>query len=231
VVSRGGGQLKACERAGARCVTLPAQLKTKYVLAGQFDVARQEQLSRTVAGALGFDWSVGRLDQSVHPFTGGPHPTDVRITTRFSDSDLLSALMGELGTTLYSSMHPSLSVDCAGAAALRWLCFYGAAGLATPTLGCRVSRRRNIPRSQHMRRVLTPQRRRRRAQARCTRRAMRCTSRGVTPRTTDFLCLKRSRWVSTSRRACCGSAWWARYSPPLLSACPRHAPCSAACLH
>lgn len=72
------------------------QLKTKYVLAGQFDVARQEQLSRTVAGALGFDWSVGRFDQSVHPFTGGPHPTDVRITTRFSESDLLSALMGEL---------------------------------------------------------------------------------------------------------------------------------------
>ena len=85
------------------------QLKTKYVLAGQFDVARQEQLSRTVAGALGFDWSVGRFDQSVHPFTGGPHPTDVRITTRFSESDLLSALMGELSTTFDSFFHLTLS--------------------------------------------------------------------------------------------------------------------------
>jgi carboxypeptidase Taq len=77
-----------------KAVTSKPQLKTKYVLAGKFDVARQEQLSRAVAGALGFDWNAGRFDESVHPFTGGPHPTDVRITTRFNPTDLLSALMG-----------------------------------------------------------------------------------------------------------------------------------------
>jgi hypothetical protein len=36
-----------------------------------------------VAQAMGFDFDRGRLDVSVHPFTGGPHPTDVRITTRY----------------------------------------------------------------------------------------------------------------------------------------------------
>ena len=31
---------------------------------------------------------------SVHPFTGGTHPTDVRMTTRFKQDDLLEGLTG-----------------------------------------------------------------------------------------------------------------------------------------
>lgn len=33
---------------------------------------------------------------SVHPFTGGTHPTDVRMTTRFKEDDLLEGLTGGL---------------------------------------------------------------------------------------------------------------------------------------
>jgi len=53
---------------------------------------------------MGFDWSKGRLDVSLHPFTGGSHPTDVRITTRYSEDTFLESVMGlihETGHALY----------------------------------------------------------------------------------------------------------------------------------
>lgn len=57
-----------------------------------------------VALDLGFDMERGRLDVSVHPFTGGSHPTDVRITTRFKPDNLMEGLTGaihETGHALY----------------------------------------------------------------------------------------------------------------------------------
>ncbi len=38
---------------------------------------------------LGFDMNIGRLDDSVHPFTGGAGPTDVRMTTRYKEEDII----------------------------------------------------------------------------------------------------------------------------------------------
>ena len=41
---------------------------------------------------------------SVHPFTGGSHPTDVRITTRYSSRNWLDGVSGtvhEVGHALY----------------------------------------------------------------------------------------------------------------------------------
>jgi regulation of enolase protein 1 (concanavalin A-like superfamily) len=41
---------------------------------------------------------------STHPFTGGPHPTDVRITTRYSSDNWLEGMAGtvhEVGHALY----------------------------------------------------------------------------------------------------------------------------------
>lgn len=54
--------------------------------------------------ALGFDLEKGRLDVSVHPFTGGAHPTDVRMTTRFKPNEFKEGLTGaihETGHALY----------------------------------------------------------------------------------------------------------------------------------
>lgn len=44
--------------------------------------------------AIGFDYDKGRMDTSVHPFTGGSHPTDVRITTRYSKDNWLEGIAG-----------------------------------------------------------------------------------------------------------------------------------------
>jgi carboxypeptidase Taq len=46
----------------------------------------------------------GRIDTSVHPFTGGSHPTDVRITTRYSEDKWMEGISGtvhEVGHGLY----------------------------------------------------------------------------------------------------------------------------------
>lgn len=64
---------------------------------------------RDVADQLGFDFERGRLDQSTHPFCGGSHCDDVRMTTRFHEAmltDALSSTMHEAGHGLYEQGIP-----------------------------------------------------------------------------------------------------------------------------
>ncbi len=78
-------------------------------LEGPFPVDRQEALSRSLMGVLGFDFAHGRLDVSAHPFTGGV-PDDVRITTRYDEADFMSAMMAtlhETGHALYERGLPA----------------------------------------------------------------------------------------------------------------------------
>lgn len=77
-------------------------------LRAPFPIDKQRELGLAMMAALGFDLTHGRLDVSHHPFCGGV-PTDVRITTRYSTSDFLSALMGvlhETGHALYEQGLP-----------------------------------------------------------------------------------------------------------------------------
>ncbi len=64
----------------------------------------QETLGKLIIKKMGFDFSHGRMDQSVHPFCGGVGPYDVRITTRYDEKHFLSSLlafMHEAGHALY----------------------------------------------------------------------------------------------------------------------------------
>lgn len=73
-------------------------------LEGKFDVKTQIELNHELAKMLGFDMECGRLDASVHPFTQEIHPTDVRMTTRFKDDDIMEGITGtihETGHSLY----------------------------------------------------------------------------------------------------------------------------------
>ena len=75
----------------------------------EFDLARQRWLSDDLLHRMGFDLSRGRLDVSTHPFSIAFHPTDSRITTRFSARDLmesLSSTMHEAGHGLYEQGLP-----------------------------------------------------------------------------------------------------------------------------
>jgi carboxypeptidase Taq len=85
----------ALERQRQRPAPLP--------LVGPFPIEAQRGLGRKFMERLGFDFAHGRLDQSLHPFCGGT-PDDVRLTTRYEESDFSRALMGvlhETGHALY----------------------------------------------------------------------------------------------------------------------------------
>jgi carboxypeptidase Taq len=75
---------------------------------GPFPAAEQKALGKRLMEALGFDFEHGRLDESQHPFCGGL-PDDVRITTRYDEAEVTSALMGvlhETGHALYEAGLP-----------------------------------------------------------------------------------------------------------------------------
>jgi len=77
----------------------PAPIEPK----GPFPAEKQKALGERVMKTIGFDFDHGRLDTSLHPFCGGV-PDDVRITTRYEESSVTSALMGiihETGHAMY----------------------------------------------------------------------------------------------------------------------------------
>jgi carboxypeptidase Taq len=90
-------------------------------LRGPFDVAQQDRLSREAIEAFGVDWSSFRLDLTVHPFEVTLGLGDIRLTTRYDESDLnaLFTAMHEAGHGLYEfGSSPSLDrTPMAGGAA------------------------------------------------------------------------------------------------------------------
>ncbi len=63
---------------------------------GPYDLAAQKNLNQRVLKEMGFSLEAGRLDESAHPFTDGVYPSDVRLTTRYSESDVAGALFSTL---------------------------------------------------------------------------------------------------------------------------------------
>jgi len=92
-----------------RAIERQARSPAPPPLAGPFPAEAQKRLAERVMSALGFDFAHGRLDTSHHPFCGGV-PEDVRITTRWSESDFLRGLMAvvhETGHGLYERALPA----------------------------------------------------------------------------------------------------------------------------
>ena len=76
---------------------------------GPFPVAAQQTLARRLAETVGLDFQSARLDESLHPFSGGI-PDDSRITTRYDENDFTQALMGvlhETGHAMYERARPA----------------------------------------------------------------------------------------------------------------------------
>ena len=80
---------------------------------GPFPVPAQRALNQEVMTLLGFDFSAGRLDESTHPFSGGV-PEDVRLTTRYSDSDFARSLLGTIHETGHARYEQNLPRDWLG---------------------------------------------------------------------------------------------------------------------
>ena len=76
------------------------------VLHGNFPIQRQRRLIADVVALMGFNREGWRIDDAVHPFATSFSSRDVRITTRWDDSFLASALfsaMHECGHGLYEA--------------------------------------------------------------------------------------------------------------------------------
>ena len=65
-------------------------------LPGPFPVTAQEEASRLVLAAFGWDPASWRLDETPHPFASKPGLGDIRLTTHTDEQDL---------TSLFSTMH------------------------------------------------------------------------------------------------------------------------------
>ncbi|TBL66409.1 carboxypeptidase M32 [Hafnia alvei] len=89
--------------------------KTESTLAAQgpFAIDKQRALGIEIMQVLGFDFNHGRLDVSAHPFCGGV-PEDVRITTRYTEDDFLSALLGIVHETGHARYEQNLPKQWAG---------------------------------------------------------------------------------------------------------------------
>jgi len=77
---------------------------------GPFPIPAQRRAAVALIERIGFDFAHGRLDESAHPFCGGT-PDDVRLTTRYDESDFARALMGVLHETGHGLYERGLPVE------------------------------------------------------------------------------------------------------------------------
>ncbi|MGL5822299.1 MAG: carboxypeptidase M32 [Sarcina sp.] len=62
------------------------------IFKGEFDREGQEKISRFILNKMGYNLDLGRIDESMHPFTVGFGNKDVRITTNFGYPEFTFAL-------------------------------------------------------------------------------------------------------------------------------------------
>ncbi len=92
-----------------RAEALQAQRSAQDLPPGPYPEAAQEALARELAAIVGLNFGAARLDRSSHPFCGGT-PSDIRITTRYDETDFCAALLGvlhETGHALYEQNLPA----------------------------------------------------------------------------------------------------------------------------
>lgn len=81
-----------------------SQRPNDAILKRLFPIADQQRFVREIASRIGFDFQRGRLDTTDHPFCSTIGPDDCRITTRWDEKFLPTALFGvlhEAGHGLY----------------------------------------------------------------------------------------------------------------------------------
>ncbi|HEX7056409.1 MAG TPA: carboxypeptidase M32 [Bacilli bacterium] len=79
-----------------------------------YDKAKQREFCLFIMKQMGFDFTAGRLDESVHPFATGLNPGDVRITTHFKPQDITFALFGTIHETGHALYEQNISPNLRG---------------------------------------------------------------------------------------------------------------------
>jgi carboxypeptidase Taq len=90
-------------------------VKARTEMLRGFPVDGQRAFLREVTERLGFDYTRGRIDVSLHPFCTGTG-SDVRMTTRFKEDEPLDSLFSAIHETGHGLYEQGLSVDHLGTA-------------------------------------------------------------------------------------------------------------------
>jgi len=81
---------------------LPKKHKPQFILSSK--ESEQVKFFKQIAEKIGFDFSRGRIDRTIHPFMCKVARDDVRLTTRFKEDDIFYGLQGllhEMGHGIY----------------------------------------------------------------------------------------------------------------------------------
>ncbi|MBX6395491.1 MAG: carboxypeptidase M32 [Alicyclobacillaceae bacterium] len=84
------------------------------VLRRPVPVERQRKICRWALETIGFDFSAGRLDETVHPFEISLNPGDVRVTTKYEENDVRTALFSVLHEGGHALYEQGIDPDLAG---------------------------------------------------------------------------------------------------------------------
>lgn len=98
-----GGLREQLVPLAAAIANSPHQPDTSF-LKQNYDKSSQKAFSLYILEQMDYNFEAGRLDESAHPFATGLNPGDVRITTRYLEDDVTSALFGTIhegGHALY----------------------------------------------------------------------------------------------------------------------------------
>ena len=79
-----------------------------------FPKENQKSFSHEVLKQLGYDFEAGRLDETVHPFATGINIGDVRITTKYDESDFRSAVFGTIHECGHALYEQNISIELEG---------------------------------------------------------------------------------------------------------------------
>ncbi|ASN07373.1 carboxypeptidase M32 [Virgibacillus necropolis] len=84
------------------------------ILQGHFPKSDQEAISLAVLEKMGYDFSSGRLDETIHPFAIALNQNDVRVTTRYDESDFRTAVFGTIHEGGHALYEQNISKNLAG---------------------------------------------------------------------------------------------------------------------
>lgn len=108
-----GGLREKLVPLSASIAASPHQPETGF-LAQTYAKEAQKKFSLFILEQMGFDFAAGRLDESAHPFATGLNPGDVRITTRYLENDVTSALFGTIHEGGHALYEQNISKDLVG---------------------------------------------------------------------------------------------------------------------
>ena len=91
----------------------PHQPDTSFIKQA-FSVEGQKAIGRFILEKMGYDFTAGRLDVTLHPFAISLNPGDVRVTTKYDANDFRTSLFGTMHEGGHALYEQNISKDLIG---------------------------------------------------------------------------------------------------------------------